>query len=154
VGVALAPRFIESPNSSARSPVYGNDLAQQITSTFDVALCGLALCILAAAIVTGQLTARRVRRQRRRAAHKRGTPVGAQPGSAAATTRIPVGHAPPPSAAGTTRIPIGGAGAGMESPTTAIPRLARSPRIFRGDDSATRQIPVQKPRIFQPPDST
>ena len=154
VGVALAPRFMESPNSSAQNPVYGNDLAQQITSTFDVVLCGLALCILAAAIVTGRLNARRVRRQRPRAAHKRGTPAGAQPGSAAATTRIPVGHAPPPSAAATTRIPIGGARAGTESPTTAVPQLARSPRIFRGDDSATRQIPVQKPRIFRPPDST
>ncbi|MCA2316333.1 hypothetical protein JF775_18640, partial [Mycobacterium sp. WUMAC-025] len=42
VGVALAPRFAESPNSPARHPVYGNDLAQQITSTFDVTLCGLA----------------------------------------------------------------------------------------------------------------
>ena len=154
VGVALAPRFMESPNSSAQNPVYGNDLAQQITSTFDVVLCGLALCILAAAIVTGRLNARRVRRQRPRAAHKRGTPAGAQPGSAAATTRIPVGHTPPPSAAATTRIPIGGARAGTESPTTAVPQLARSPRIFRGDDSATRQIPVQKPRIFRPPDST
>ena len=33
------------------------------------------------------------------------------------------------------------------------PQLAGSPRIFRGDDSATRQIPVQKPRIFRPPRS-
>ncbi len=153
VGVALAPRFAELPNSAAQNPVYGNDLAQQITSTFDVALCGLALCILAAAMITRRLRARRARRQRRRPAHKRGAPAGAQPQSADATTRIPVGHAPPPSAAGTTRIPIGGARTGMESPTTAMPQLARSPRIFRGDDSATRQIPAQKPRIFRPPDS-
>jgi len=33
----------------------------------------------------------------------------------------------------------------------SMPQLARSPRIFRGDDSATRQIPTQKPRIFRPP---
>ncbi len=52
VGVALAPRFEESPNAPAPNPVYGNNLAQQITSTFDVALCALALCILAAAIIT------------------------------------------------------------------------------------------------------
>jgi len=50
--------------------------------------------------------------------------------------------------------PLGGARAGRESPTTAMPRSASSPRIFRGDDSATRQMPAQKPRIFRPPDST
>ncbi|MGZ4527921.1 MAG: DUF7937 domain-containing protein, partial [Mycobacterium sp.] len=65
VGVALAPRFAESPNSPAQQPVYGNNLAQQITSTFDVVLCGLALCILAAAIVTGHLSGRRLRPRRR-----------------------------------------------------------------------------------------
>lgn len=141
VGVALAPRFEEAPNAPAPNPVYGNNLAQQITSTFDVALCVLALCILAAAVITGQLGARRVRRRRRRPAHTRGGPAGTHPGPAAPTTRIPVGHATPPSAAATTRIPTGG-------PT---PRPAGSPRIFRGDDSATRQIPAQKPRIFRPP---
>nr|WP_231999036.1 hypothetical protein [Mycobacterium sp. 1081908.1] len=143
VGVALAPRFEEAPNAPAPNPVYGNNLAQQITSTFDVALCVLALCILAAAIVTGQLGARRARRQRRRPAHTRGGPAGTHPGPGAPTTRIPVGHGAPPSAAATTRIPAGG----------ATPQLAGSPRIFRGDDSATRQIPVQKPRIFRPPQS-
>ena len=143
VGVALAPRFEESPNAPAPNPVYGNNLAQQITSTFDVVLCVLALCILAAAIITGHLSVRRLRRRRRPAAHKRGAP----PGSAAPTTRIPVGHAGPPSAAATTRIPTHGG----EAPTTAMPQLAGSPRIFRGDDSATRQIPTQKPRIFRPP---
>lgn len=140
VGVALAPRFQESPNAPAPNPVYGNNLAQQITSTFDVALCVLALCILAAAVITGQLGARRARRRRRRPGHARGGPAGTHPGPAAPTTRIPVGRGAPPSAAATTRIPTGGA-----------PQLAGSPRIFRGDDSATRQIPVQKPRIFRPP---
>jgi hypothetical protein len=158
VGVALSPRFSESPNSPAQNPVYGNDLAQQITSTFDVVLCVLALCILAAAIVTGYLSGRRARRQRRRAAHKRAVPAGAQQRPAEPTARIPVARAAPPAAAATTRIPTGGTRAGTESPTTAMPRLARSPRIFRGpegQDSATRQIPIQQPRIFRPPhDST
>jgi hypothetical protein len=144
VGVALAPRFAESPNAPAPNPVYGNNLAQQITSTFDVALCALALCILAAAIVTGQLSGRRRRRQRRRAAHTRAG--GPQPG-AGPTTRIPVGQAGPPSSAATTRIPAGG---DMEAPTGVIPQLAGSPRIFRGDDSATSEIPVRRPRIFRP----
>ncbi|WP_374023013.1 hypothetical protein [Mycobacterium sp. HNNTM2301] len=127
VGVVLAPRFADSPASPARHPVYGNNLAQQITSTFDVALCGLALCILGAAIVTGQLHGRRLRR--RRAARKAPAPTGAPPGPRA---RVPVGRAAAPSAAATTRINTG-------------------PRIFRGDDSATRQIPLQKPKIYRPP---
>ncbi len=153
VGVALAPRFAASPNSPAQQPVYGNNLAQQITSTFDVTLCGLALSILAAAIVTGHLSGLRLR-QRRRAARARAAAAG-RPHSAAPGTRVPVGRTPPsapPSAAATTRIPTG---AHMESPTTEIPHggvpAAGSPRIFRGDDSVTRQIPVQKPKIYRPP---
>jgi hypothetical protein len=126
VGVVLAPRFADSPNSPAQHPVYGNNLAQQITSTFDVTLCGLALCILGAAIVTGQLRGRRLRR----AATKPAVPPGGAP--AAPRARVPVGHAAPPSATDTTRITTG-------------------PRLFRGDDSATRQIPVQKPKIYRPP---
>jgi hypothetical protein len=129
LGVALAPRFADSPSSPAQHPVYGNNLAQQITSTFDVTLCGLALCILAAAIVTGHLTGRRLRR-RRRAARARAA-AGARP-----RPRVPVG---PPG------------GADMDSPTTEIPQLAGSPRIFRGDDSATQQIQVHRPKIYRPP---
>ncbi len=149
VGVALAPRFAASPNSPAQQPVYGNNLAQQITSTFDVTLCGLGLSILAAAIVTGHLSGLRLR-QRRRAARARAAAAG-PPRPAATRTRVPVGRTPP-SAAATTRIPTG---VGLESPTTEIPRGGEpeggSPRIFRGDDSATRQIPVQKPEIYRPP---
>uniref|UniRef100_UPI001E5DA635 gamma-glutamyl-gamma-aminobutyrate hydrolase family protein n=1 Tax=Mycobacterium sp. Marseille-P9652 TaxID=2654950 RepID=UPI001E5DA635 len=128
VGVALAPRFADSPSSPAQHPVYGNNLAQQITSTFDVTLCGLALCILAAAIITGHLSARL--RQRRRAARARAA-AGARP-----RARVPVGQQP---------------GDEMDSPTTEIPQLAGAPRIFRGDDSATQQIPVHKPQIYRPP---
>ncbi|BCO64635.1 hypothetical protein [Mycobacterium intracellulare] len=144
VGVALAPRFADSPNSPARQPVYGNDLAQQITSTFDVTLCGLALGILAAAVVAGQLHGRRLAR---RAARKRAADANA----AAPTTRVRVGQAPGPSAAATTRMPTGGPGAESDPPTAEIPPLAGSPRIFRGDDSGTRQIPVRGPQIFRPP---
>ncbi len=126
VGVVLAPRFQQPPNGGGwNNPVYGNDLAQQITSTFDVVLCGLAFGILAFAIITGQLVGRRLRRQKRRAARPRQAQRRAR-------------KAVPPSAAATTRIPTGA-----------------SPRIFRGDDSVTRQIPLQtpteKPRIFRPP---
>jgi hypothetical protein len=141
VGVALAPRFEQAPDAAAQHPVYGNNLAQQITSTFDVTLSVLALCILAAAVITGHRGVPRVRRQGRPPAHPRAAPAGAHPGPAAPTTRIPVSHTAPPSAAATTRIPTGG----------AMPQLADSPRIFRGDDSGTRQIRVPKPKLFRPP---
>jgi hypothetical protein len=150
VGVALAPRFAESPTSPELQPVYGNNLAQQITSTFDVTLCGLALGILASAIVTGHLRGRRLRRQARRAARKRAVPPGA-PGPAAPTTRVRVGHTTPPSAAATTRIRVGPPDPDDDPPTNEIPPLAHSPRIFRGDDSGTRQIPTARPQIYRPP---
>ena len=142
VGVVLAPRFQEPPNGGGwNNPVYGNNLAQQITSTFDVALCGLAVGILAAAIIANRLTSRRLRRQKgqkRRAARAR----------AAKRPATPV----PPSAAATTRIPTGPA---TQTPTAVLSRPAGSPRIFRGDDSATRQIQIPKPKIYRPPqDST
>lgn len=133
VGVVLAPRFADSPNSPALQPVYGNNLAQQITSTFDVTLCGLALCIFAAAIVTGHLSGRRLRRQARRAARKSAARKSA---ATAPRARVPAAQTAPPSAAATTRIPTDS---------------SRAPRIFRGDDSATRQIPIQRPKIFRPP---
>ncbi|OBJ36504.1 hypothetical protein A5621_16065 [Mycobacterium colombiense] len=144
VGLELAPRFEDSPNSPALHPVYGNNLAQQITSTFDVTLCGLALGILVAAIVTGHLSGRRLAR---RAARRRAAAANA----AATTTRVPVGQGAGPSAAATTRIPAGVPGGDNEPPTTEIPPLANAPRIFRGDDSGTRQMPAQKPQIYRPP---
>lgn len=133
IGVALAPRFAQPPVGSVENPVYGNDLAQQITSLFDVTLSVLSVCILAAAIITGHLSGRRLRHQQRRAARKAAAPAAAHTRAAQETTRIPVGT-PPPSAAATTRIQTG-----------------PPPRLFRGDDSATGQIPTPKPKIFRPP---
>lgn len=144
VGLELAPRFEDSPNSPALHPVYGNNLAQQITSTFDVTLCGLALGILVAAIVAGHLSGRRLAR---RAARRRAAAANA----AVPTTRVPVGQGAGPSAAATTRIPAGVPGVDNEPPTTEIPPMGNAPRIFRGDDSGTRQMPAQKPQIYRPP---
>jgi hypothetical protein len=143
MGVMLAPRFQEPPTGGPSThPVYGNNLAQQITSTFDVTLCGVALAVLFAAIVAGRLSGRRPRRRRRRPVHaaRPGGPVKAPPPSAAATSQMTLPRTGPvPQLAGS------GAGAG-------------APRIFRGDDSATRQIqlpppPAQgpPPKIFRPP---
>ncbi len=146
LGVALAPRFQETPNATAQNPVYGNDLAQQITSVFDVTLCGLALCILTAAILTG-----RRRHQGQQRPFTRAAPT--RP-SAPPTTRARVPRPAPPSAAATTRIPTGAPIADTEHPTTVMPKVGPGPRIFRGDDTATGQIPVPKPRIFRSPPDT
>jgi hypothetical protein len=62
-----------------------------------------------------------------------------------------VGQVAAPSAAATTRIPADVPAADHEPATSEIPPLANAPRIFRGDDSGTRQIPVQKPQIYRPP---
>ena len=51
IGVVLAPRYAE-PSPDA---VYGNNLAQQITSTFDVVICLLSLAVLIAMLFTGPL---------------------------------------------------------------------------------------------------
>ena len=61
VGVVLAPRFAAPKRPPGmNSAVYGNNLAQQITSTFDVVLCGIALGVLAAALVVGRRRRRMV----------------------------------------------------------------------------------------------
>ncbi|MDY6870769.1 MAG: hypothetical protein SV966_09645 [Actinomycetota bacterium] len=52
VGVAMVPR-VQPLNPDAITEVYGNTLAQQITSTFDVALCVLGAALVGIAFVTG-----------------------------------------------------------------------------------------------------
>jgi hypothetical protein len=61
VGIVLAPRFAAPKRpAGVNSAVYGNNLAQQITSTFDVVLCGIAFGVLAAALVVGRRRLRMV----------------------------------------------------------------------------------------------
>jgi hypothetical protein len=62
IGVALAPRY-SKPVPRSPDVIYGNDLAQQITSTFDVAICVLSLIIVVAVLVTGPLAGSLVRRR-------------------------------------------------------------------------------------------
>jgi hypothetical protein len=59
IGVALAPRYAEP----APDAVYGNNLAQQITSTFDVLICLLSLTVLIAMLFTGPLAGLLARRR-------------------------------------------------------------------------------------------
>jgi hypothetical protein len=97
IGVALAPRYAEpSPEG-----VYGNNLAQQITSTFDVAICVLSLTILIAMLFTGPLAGYLVRRKEVRAPAP--PPPSPEP-------------EPPTAAAPTVGQPV---------PTTAIPKIVR-----------------------------
>ncbi|OMC01035.1 hypothetical protein A5733_03080 [Mycobacterium sp. NS-7484] len=63
IGVALAPRYA----GPAPAAVYGNNLAQQITSTFDVAVCVLSLLVLAVMVFTGPLVGYLARRESRSA---------------------------------------------------------------------------------------
>jgi hypothetical protein len=64
IGVALAPRYAEpSPNA-----IYGNNLAQQITSTFDVVVCALSFAVLITMLFTGPLSGYWMRRRDARTA--------------------------------------------------------------------------------------
>jgi hypothetical protein len=59
VGVGLAPRILyTAPPEGLDTAVYGNTLAHQITSTFDVVLGVLALAVVAAAVLVIQLGGR------------------------------------------------------------------------------------------------
>ncbi|MHA3023648.1 DUF7937 domain-containing protein [Mycobacterium sp. BMJ-28] len=61
IGVALAPRYdVPAPDA-----VYGNNLAQQITSTFDVTVSVLSLTVLAVVLFTGPLAGYVIARGRR-----------------------------------------------------------------------------------------
>lgn len=62
IGVALAPRY----STPAPDAIYGNNLAQQITSTFDVVICALSLAVLVAMLFTGPLAAYLGRRREAR----------------------------------------------------------------------------------------
>ncbi|MBV9352935.1 MAG: hypothetical protein JOZ23_15580, partial [Mycobacterium sp.] len=123
VGVALAPRIAGTP-AEAGNPVYGNNLAQQITSTFDVVLAGLALCILLVAVITARFVQTRPHTADDRS-HGPGQPA---PPSA-----------PPPSYAETTRLPVGGA---ADSPHAPRQQQTQSPRIHRPTEAPTRQMAV------------
>jgi hypothetical protein len=80
IGVALAPRYAE-PSPDA---VYGNNLAQQITSTFDVVICALSFTVLITMLFTGPLAGYLVRRREVRAATA--PPPSPEPPTAAAPT--------------------------------------------------------------------
>lgn len=120
VGVGLAPRILytTAPTDNA---VYGNDLAQQITSTFDVVLCVLALAVVAVAVVVGQLVG--VMRRR--------------PATPAAPPRPPAPPSPPPPAPAP---PAMSSGAEWAKPAARRPTEPATEQL-------TRPVPRGRPRI-------
>ena len=112
IGVALAPRYAE-PSPTA---IYGNNLAQQITSTFDVTICALSFAVLVAMLFTGPLAGYFIRRHEAKAAAP--TP-------------------PPP-------VPAGAPGPSASAPPTLArsSQPASLPRIVRLNEDSTTAIPA------------
>lgn len=138
LGVILAPRFVQG---AAPNPVYGNDLVQQMTSTFDVTLCALALWIFPAVIIAGII--RKPRRRPRRPQPAPRAATGQQRPQVPVPTRA--GGPPPPSEARTTQFSV--AHTEHDAPTTVLSGPGRAPRIFR---SAETTGPL-RPKIYRPP---
>lgn len=89
VGVGLAPRILYSGEPPGlQDAAYGNMLAQQITSTFDVVVCWLALAVAAIAVIVLQRGGLRTQAQRADPAAPAApsTPV---PAVASTTTAMP-----------------------------------------------------------------
>jgi hypothetical protein len=159
LGIALSPRIAGTP-AGAGNQVYGNNLAQQITSTFDAVLSGLALCILVVAIITARFVQRRPPAKGKGDNQNRPAGVDAETtrlrthGAAESTAPLRQQPTPPPrihrpTEQPTRRIDVG---SGREDATQQL--STRAPRIFRSDDPRQRPIapPPQRPGQ-QPPTS-
>ena len=122
IGVALAPRYAD-PTPRSPDAIYGNDLAQQITSMFDVVICVLSLAILVAVVVTGPLAGYLTRRR----APRKAAPAPVPPAPRPQQTTMPkivrlkqdstTVFAPPTQVVPTTEVPVA---------TTAL-RIQRRP---------------------------
>lgn len=124
IGVALAPRYAAAPPDA----IYGNNLAQQITSTFDVVVCVLSLIVLTALLFTGPLAGYLLRR-----ATKPAKPTKpAEPAAPAVTERVPSFDPAPPTIVRT-------------------PRPATAPKIVRRTDDSTTVLPAPPTAEFPVP---
>lgn len=139
VGVGLAPRilYVEPPEGLA-SAVYGNTLAQQITSTFDVVLCWLALAVLVIAIFVLQ-------RDGLQRLVRPAKPLPANAGADAATSVVGGGRPPVED---------------TQKWAPRAPRIARPSentrriRIATPDSAATTKLPNDAPATTQIDPST
>jgi hypothetical protein len=125
IGVALAPRYAEaSPDA-----VYGNNLAQQITSTFDVTICVLSLTVMIAMLFTGPLAGYLVRHREARSSTAPPPAPSPEPPTAAA-----------PTAAAPTL--------GQPAPTVAVPKIVRL------KEDSTTVLPAPPTEEFSAPTAT
>ncbi|MCV7194244.1 hypothetical protein [Mycolicibacterium brumae] len=116
LGIVLVPR-VESFAPTEYDDIFGNDLYQQITSTFDVVLCVLAAAVLGLALtVLGRSPRKRVTAG---AGARRTAPAGA-PGSSAASPA-------PAASAAAASAPAAPAPAASAAPP--VSRTAEQPRI-------------------------
>ncbi|MEW5808600.1 MAG: hypothetical protein AB1925_04025 [Actinomycetota bacterium] len=119
VGVGLAPRILYEGPVAVDASVFGNSLAQQITSTFDVVMCWLALLVAAVALLV-----------LRRDDASRPEPAVARPQAAAPVPAQQVEEPSTQVVAGTPRW----SAPQTQRVTTSVPRIART------DDTATHHI--------------
>jgi hypothetical protein len=143
IGVALAPRYAEaSPNS-----VYGNNLAQQITSTFDVTICLLSFAVLVAMLFTGPLAGYLVRRRENRSAAPISAPTPApEPAvSAPPTLARPSQPAQPPEMPRIVRLREDSTTVLTSPPTEEIAAPTAGIRILRRERSSEPTIALSTP---------
>ncbi len=137
IGIVLAPRLAGA--DAGDNPVYGNTLAQQLTSTFDVVLCGVALAVLVVVLLTAHRNTPTKRAQPERVR----MPVrAAAPAAAPAQPRpagMPMIHRP--AADATARIQTASEDATQQL-TDAAWAAPAAPRIHRAPSDATEQIAV------------
>lgn len=132
IGVALAPRYA----GPAPAAIYGNNLAQQITSTFDVTVCVLSLLVLAVMVFTGPFAGYLVRREIRSAKSAPEPPTEIVPSKPAADSSAPPTIARQPRAA-------------------SVPRIVRlkedSTTVLAAPPTTDLQVPTQALRIQRRP---
>ena len=147
IGVALAPRYSD-PTPRSPDAIYGNDLAQQITSMFDVVICVLSLAIAVAVVVTGPLAGYLTRRRAPRkaaAAPVAPAPVPPRPQQTTMPKIVRLNQdsttvlAPPTQVVPTTEVPVA---------TTAL-RIQRRPERHATPDGPT--VPAKRPFAAGPP---
>ncbi|WP_135452727.1 hypothetical protein [Mycobacterium sp. DL99] len=132
IGVALAPRYA----GPAPAAIYGNNLAQQITSTFDVTVCVLSLLVLAVMVFTGPFAGYLVRRETRSAKRVPEPPTEAVPSKPAVEEFAPPTIVRQPRAA-------------------SVPRIVRlkedSTTVLAAPPTADLQVPTRALRIQRRP---
>ncbi len=132
IGVALAPRYA----GPAPAAIYGNNLAQQITSTFDVTVAVLSLLVLAVMVFTGPFAGYLVRRETRSAKPAPEPPTEVVPAKPAVEESAPPTIARQPRAA-------------------SVPRIVRlkedSTTVLAAPPTTDLQVPTQALRIQRRP---